>query len=202
MMTKMLKWAAGLLALTLCLGITARADGGVRADIPVTVTLSGDVSQAEVYTVELTANDAASPMPDGAVEGVYALTLKAEETGHILVDFQKPGVYTYTVRQRCGNRPECCYDDRVYCVTVWVTNDDDGGLAAGVTACIDQQTEKQSAVAFDNAYEVIETQAPAAAEITTPKTGDSSHNILWATLMTLSLAGAVVMLCRGKREMQ
>ena len=146
-----------LCVLALCLGavgMTAFAAYEVRAEIPVSITLTGTQPQEEeLFTVELTAAEAACPMPQGAENGVYTMVMKATSKASIVIDFNKLGVYNYTVRQIPGENGDCYYDDSVYNVTAYVTNSETGdGYSLTVVVYRDQETEKLDAITFANRY--------------------------------------------------
>lgn len=171
-MTKLWKRAAWMLCvLAVCvgsLGVPVRAAEAVRAEIPVEITLSGSAPQtAEVYTVELVPEDGTCPMPEGTGSGCYTMDLTGTQSGCLALEFERPGVYCYTLRQRCGDRADCGYDDRAYHLSVYVTNNDSGGYDLSVVAYREQENSKRAAISFENYYAV-----PATAVITAGKTLD------------------------------
>ena len=104
---------------------SAVAEGTVTTDaIPVEVSVVGTAPAVpETYTVTMTPNDAANPMPEGASEGEYALTITGAGTGSIPgMTFTDMGNYTYTIVQQPGSNPlAVSYDSTVYTLNVWVT---------------------------------------------------------------------------------
>lgn len=171
-MTKLWKRAAWMLCvLAVCvgsLGVPVRAAEVVRAEIPVEITLSGSAPQtAEVYTVELVPEDGTCPMPEGTGSGCYTMDLTGAQPGCLALEFERPGVYCYTLRQRCGDRADCGYDDRAYHLSVYVTNDGNGGYDLSVAAYREQESSKRAAISFENYYAI-----PATTVITAGKTLD------------------------------
>lgn len=169
-MNKIIKRAAltlGALALCLCCGLTARAEGPIRAEIPVEIDLSGPVPQeAEVFTLELTAWEQC-PLPQGALDGCYRMELAGKTPGKLVLEFDSPGVYRYHLRQIGGSRADCSYDAREYEITTYVTNSELGGYEVSVVVNQSQQAGKQRTISFVNRY-----AAPASVTLTARKTLD------------------------------
>ncbi len=130
------------------------------------------------------------------VGGEFSFELK-DENGNILqatndadgnilfdtIEYTEIGTYKYTLYEVAGNIDGITYDDTVYTITVTVTDDGNGKLAAKV------QHNGESLV-FNNVYEIP----------STPDTGDFTSNIQWFVLMISSVA--VLMFLKGNRREQ
>jgi len=156
-MKKIMK-RAGLLLLTMVLGImactmTAFADGAPKIKIPVNVNVSGNKpSTAEKFNVVLKAQDAGNPMPEGSAEGVYTAVIDGGSNGVLEMEFQKLGIYKYTIKQEPGASSKGTYDDKVYNLTVYVTNAETGGMESTTILYIDDVNTKYGSVDFANSY--------------------------------------------------
>ena len=153
-----------LWAFVLCigmLGVTAYAAGDpVSATIQVNTAVSGDSPEKpETFTVEMTADQAGAPMPEGTQDGVYTMQLRGAASGKLRLDFDRLGVYRYTVRQLPVDGGDCTLDPGVYHITAYVTLDDQGALQLSVVLTRDGVTDKQEKIEFSNRY-------PSAAQVT------------------------------------
>ena len=72
------------------------------------------------------------------------------------VTYTKPGVYSYTVREKTGKNPGITYDQMTYQVVVYVTDNGDGTLSAEV--------EGPEKVIFNNTYEAKSTDVSVTAK--------------------------------------
>ncbi len=157
-MKKILKGALSVLltvALTVpvfCMVSSAKEAPTVK--IPVTITLTGSKpSAAETLTVVMTPEDAASPMPEGTVDGIYKLaTTGAGNYEMAPMTFNKVGIHDYTIRQEAGSHKRGTYDARIYDMTVFVTNKETGGLETTVVMHLDGVEAKPGKVEFTNSY--------------------------------------------------
>ncbi|MBW3092141.1 hypothetical protein KIH79_04065 [Bifidobacterium sp. 82T10] len=111
-----------------------------------TKTLNGrDLHDGE-FTFVLDAKDDA-PMPRSA-------TATNNADGRIAfgpITYDKPGTYTYTVREQSGDETGVMYDDATYVVTVTVTDHGDGTLSATHTVA-DANGKTVSQPTFVNTY--------------------------------------------------
>lgn len=203
---------AMICSMTMALPAFAAENPGVS--IPVTVSLTGtQPSAAENFTVVLKADDASYPMPEGAEDGVYIMTITGGGTKNFpTMTYSRVSIYTYTIYQTAGTNKKCTYDKTVYSLTVYVTNAEDGsGLETAAVLYPDAQGDKLSGAAFQNEYEVVkptptpETPAiPAASQTPSapPKTGDEATPILYAVLIAVSLGVIVTLLLirKSKKE--
>lgn len=206
MKSSFLKIARTLMALVLCtaalaLPALAEADGlSVRLDAG--ITLEGTLPDpAEIYTIRLTADDSASPMPGGQTGGSYDLEITGAGTASFpAIAYDRLGIYTYTLAQVPGTNPDCTYDARTYSLTVSVVNAESGGLAVEVALREDGKVEKTAMAAFHNAYKVIvPTPAPTTEPGAITPTGVSDHWMYYlsgSAALLVAAAFLVRSLCR------
>lgn len=98
------------------------------------------------------------------------------------IEFDKPGTYKYTVSEIAGNDENVKYDDKVYDVTVKVTDGGKGYLKAEVNA-------ENGSVIFTNLYDE---------NVVFTKTGDDTPLAGALALMIISLTSAGIILVRRK----
>ena len=169
--------------------------------VPVTVSISGKKPRpAEDYTIQLKADDASFPMPEGSDGGVYTMTITGADTKDLpTITYDRVGIYTYTIYQVAGSNKKCTYDGSVYTLTVYVTNAEDGsGLEATAVLRLDPDGDKLSGVKFVNKYKTVRpTPDPVTPE--TPRTGDESNLFLYAGLCAVSM-GMIAVLCLKRKE--
>ena len=198
---------AALLILLIC-GVTmvqpAIAAEPPAVTIPVTISLSGTLpSTAEDFVIMLKADDASYPMPAGAENGTYSMTINgAASRSFPAITYDRVGVYTYTIWQAAGTNPKCTYDDTVYELTVSVTNAEDGsGLEITAVLYPDAQGSKQPVAAFQNQYEVVSTpNTPSTPPTDTPQTNDLSHFPRYLVLAIVSAAVLVGLVLTRKNK--
>lgn len=200
-MKKTLSFMLSLALLVLCfcsLGASAYAYAPSVNEIPVTVELSGTLpSKAEDFTIILQAADSSCPMPEGAKDDVYSMTITGANTRKLpAISYDKVGIYNYTISQAKGSTAKLTYDETKYTLTVQVTNKQDGSDELAVTAIVfpEDSTKKVDGVKFTNVYPTVTpTPAPTAtANPNAPKTGDESNVALYAALALISLAALAV----------
>lgn len=191
------------LAVLLCasLGLTAfAADDPVSVSVPVEVSLSGTLpDKAEDFTVEVEAADASSPMPEGAENGVYSMTVTGAAKTSFTISYDRVGVYEYTVSQVAGSTKDVKYDDTIYKLTVYVTNKEDySGLEVSAVLYPNEETAKDPSAAFLNVYPtVVPSQSPTP---TTPKTGDDFNLSMYVALAAVSAIVIISLAITGRRK--
>ncbi len=197
------------------MSVSTFAADNLEITIPVTVSASGTLPEtAEDFTIKLKADDASNPMPDGADGDEYTMTITGSATKNLpAITYDELGVYTYTIYQVAGNNKKCTYDDKVYSLTVYVTNAEDGsGLEVSAVLYPDTEDDKQACAEFKNQYEVVTptpttvptaTPTPASSKTNTPGTGDNSAAAEYAVIIA-ACAGviAITLLARRKRNNQ
>ena len=187
-MTKMMKRFALVLCLVaLCVGMMSvaalAAYDPVTAEIPVHITLSGTLPETpDTFKVEMTADDPAFPMPEGAVDGVYVMELVGQSSGTLKITYDKLGVYSYTVKQLDIGNGDCYQDTHTYQVTAYVTNNEDyTGFDLAVIVVRDDSTEKRDDIIFENRYanpDYAQIVATKTMDKKTPKDGAFTFELL------------------------
>lgn len=198
---KRLSGAVLCLITSVLLVIPAYAEAeSIKVSLGVELQVTGDVpSTAEPATFELQPVDGA-PMPDSST-----ITVTGAGAGSFSpITYTEPETYDYTLSQRAGNTEGCTYDETVYDVTVQVTTDDAGVLAAAVTVAKEGETAKTGSALFVNQYQVQGStpSGPEHPSQNAPKTGDTARPALWIALGVAALLGLLAILwipCRKRR---
>lgn len=188
-----------LVTVLLCLAATAYAAQTPAAfSLNVAVTQEGRSPQPIAYTVRLTANDPANPMPAGQTGGSYDVTVNGPgEVNFPAITFDHVGKYTYTVRQLKGDAERCEYDESVYTMTVYVQNAEDyASLTATVVFTDSQGGPKPDNNLFHNVY----TPDPAAGSVTPTGVADDWPKYLAGSAVLFAVSGALATQVRRKEE--
>lgn len=160
MRKKHTKFMVALLISIMCLTMIApmaQAAESPKVTIPVSVTLTGAPQlDSEDYEIVVEADDPAYPMPAGSENGVYKLIITGANMVTLpVIEFPSLGIYTYTISQTPGTNDLGNYDDRVYNITVYITNAEDGsGLQSTVIAQQASEEAKLDELEFINDYEI------------------------------------------------
>lgn len=184
-----------LLGAVFCIVLLTQTVFAASLNLPVTIKLKGNVpSVPEKFTVELKADDASYPMPEGAEKGVYSMVIYGADTVKIpAVTYDRVGIYTYTIRQIKGSNPKCTYDNTVYRMKVTVTNSENGEGLSTVTAIHAGSSEdKTDEVVFTNSYRYESSD--------TPQTNDESNFPLDIALAAGSILVLVALFLTRKRK--
>ena len=142
--------------MTVMLGIPAVASA-MEVDIPYQQTFKNDSSEssvADTFDYELTAADAASPVPEGSTDSAYDFSLKGNVSGslNLNITFPKPGYYYYTVRSKVDNpKKGYTYNSKTYTVMVMVVNGSDGLESSAITIK-DSDNTKYDKLVFKTKY--------------------------------------------------
>jgi pilin isopeptide linkage protein len=130
------------------------------AVMEVEAKVTGDQAEDAAFTFKLTAEDAATPMPDSDTVTIHgAGTAKFGP-----ITYNDVGIYTYTVSQQDGQQQGYTYDKTIYHVTVTVIYTDDGKMSAGIFTKKNNERTKSGDIVFN-----IEYHAPKPTEEPTPK---------------------------------
>ena len=131
-------------------------------------------------------------------DGKVISELKTDEKGHVAfpaLTYDAPGTYTYTLRQKKGDKSEITYDEKTYPVTVEVTDNGQGQLVVS-------KKENASGVVFVNTLaDNTSAHDPGKPgekkeEKKLPKTGESSSFLLIGLGFVLVIAAVVVLFTR------
>ncbi|MBQ5950990.1 MAG: hypothetical protein IJL66_02425 [Lachnospiraceae bacterium] len=162
--------------------------------VPVQKRISGDdPGRKDTFVFSMIPEREGDPLPEGAAGGRKDVTIRGEgeaEFGEIT--FSEPGVYRYRVAERDGGIAGYTYDRTEYTVVYTVTEG-----SGGVLTCdrvIVKNLETVNACVFTNEY-----RDPGKG-VTPPRTGDSSHVLLYAFLTGLCAAVILLLLVRRRRE--
>ena len=110
------------------------------------------------------------------------------------------GEYQYRISQNTDKAERFTYDREAYLVTVQVTRQENGTLAANLTAKRGGKQEKADAIRFKNQYDAPKSQNSGSSgshqsTVKAVQTGDTQQPFLW--LMTAVLAaGAIALIAR------
>ena len=184
--------------------LSARAEEKtVTVRIPVSCT--GDHTD-ERFTFELEGG--------GSVyEQVQEKTLELSdgEENSFAVVYNYPGTYHYTVHQKAGTDEQTVYDDTVYQIDVYVTENDAGEKEVYPVMYVKGEMEKREKLEFHNSREVPaspkEPEQPDAVtpvsvpevQRTEPRTGDNSSLTL-CMLVLLTASGTIYMVGRMRKK--
>ncbi|MBR3763166.1 MAG: hypothetical protein IKK57_01270 [Clostridia bacterium] len=154
-MKKCLTLLLAALVATVCM-LPAWAANVVYVSLPVTVRASGDQPDVpEMVAIVLTAEDESAPMPVGADNGVYTMSMQVgSQSAFPDIAYTEPGNYFYTVRQEPGSTGDCVYDAICYAVEVCIAPGDDGIYPVIVVQEFGSSI-KLDGIVFLNAYPVV-----------------------------------------------
>lgn len=134
------------------------------------------------------------------------LSLRDGETGSFSVLYTYPGTYHYTISQEKGTDKKTTYDETVYNVDVYVTEDEDGEMSAEPIIYLNGSNEKKQSASFINIKELdtIKTtgnvETDAIKTTGNVKTGDTSNTAFWIVTLGLSATLMGIMILRMKKK--
>ena len=165
------------------------ADKSVTALIPVSCSAA---NTTETFIYNISAETTEYQQLD-----VTTLKLTDKQDGNFKVTYTLPGKYHYTVKQDKGTDKDTTYDETVYNVDVYVTENDAGEMAAKVVAYVKGNDDKTDKLSFQN-----KKTAPPAATTYRPsvQTGDTYALIGFCVLLLAALCAAVFGLLKMKRS--
>lgn len=137
------------------------------------------------------------------------LELKAGEKGEFSITYTYPGTYHYTVSQTKGTDKYTTYDDTIFNVDVYVTEDENGTLKADPVLYSQGDACKRVELIFKNVRKVPAknktNNVAANKKKTSPKktekgavTGDTSGIMVW--LAVLIVTGGIIIYNMMKRK--
>lgn len=124
-----------------------------------------------------------------------SLSLRDGETGSFSVLYTYPGTYHYTISQEKGTDKKTTYDETVYKVDVYVTEDEDGRMSAEPVIYLNGSSEKKQSASFINTKKLDTNKTPG-----NVKTGDTSNTAFWFATLGLSAMLIGIMILRRKKE--
>lgn len=130
------------------------------------------------------------------------LELKAGEKGTFSISYTYPGTYHYTVSQIKGTDKYTTYDEAVYNVDAYVTENTDGTLIAELVAYRQGDASKKAELLFENSRKVPSTNN-ITNETSNQKekgvvTGDTIEIVVW--LAVLIITGAILIIYMINRK--
>lgn len=147
-----------------------------NATIQAKKVLSGKTLSAGDFTFELEDEDGVKVTAKNLADGQITFS----------VDYDKAGVYTYTLREKAGSAKGVIYDTAAYEITVTVTDDLQGNLEAEVT----YGTADGKEPVFYNTYK----------KPSNPTTGDDTPILLLAGIMFAAASGLVLLLTPRRKK--
>lgn len=165
--------AAAMITMPLMAGSAAAADvsGNVEDEKSVTVEIPVSCNRSgsdETFTYSLETDD-----PDHPENAQYiavdkeTLSLKDGGSGTFNIMIMYPGTYPFKVSQTKGSTSNMTYDDSVYNVTLYVTEDDNGKMSAEPVIYKKGSKTKVDKIEFINKLSTPGNSTPS------PQTGDT-----------------------------
>ena len=124
-----------------------------------------------------------------------SLSLRDGETGHFSVLYTYPGTYHYTLSQEKGTDKKTTYDETVYKVDVYVTEDEDGRMSAEPVIYLNGSSGKKPSAGFRNIKKLDTNKTTGKV-----KTGDRSNTAFWIAASGLSAMLMGIMILKRKKE--
>ena len=124
-----------------------------------------------------------------------SLSLRDGETGRFSVLYTYPGTYHYTLSQEKGTDKKTTYDETVYNVDVYVTEDEDGRMSAEPIIYLNGSNEKKQSAGFRNIRKLDTNKTTG-----NVKTGDRSNAAFWIAASGLSAMLMGIMILKRKKE--
>lgn len=123
------------------------------------------------------------------------LSLRDGETGSFSVLYTYPGTYHYTISQEKGTDKKTTYDETVYNVDVYVTEDEDGKMSAEPVIYLNGSNGKKQSADFRNIKKLDTNKTTG-----NVKTGDTSNTAFWFVTLGLSAMLMGIMILRRKKK--
>lgn len=124
-----------------------------------------------------------------------SLSLRDGEIGIFSVFYTYPGTYHYTLSQEKGTDKKTTYDETVYNVDVYVTEDEDGRMSAEPIIYLNGSNKKKQSAGFRNIKKLDTNKTTG-----NVKTGDMSNTALWIAASGFSAMLMGIMILRRKKE--
>lgn len=124
-----------------------------------------------------------------------SLSLRDGETGRFSILYTYPGTYHYTISQEKGTDEKTTYDETVYNVDVYVTEDENGKMSAEPIIYLNGSNEKKQSAGFRNIKKLDTNKTTG-----NVKTGDRSNAAFWIAASGFSAMLMGIMILRRKKE--
>lgn len=161
------------------------AEKTVKAEIPVSCT-GENTTESFSYHLKAETSEFQTLSAD-------SLSLRDGETGSFSVLYTYPGTYHYTLSQEKGTDRKTAYDETVYNVDVYVTEDEDGRMSAEPVIYLNGSSGKKQSAGFRNIRKLDKTTGNV-------NTGDTSSTAFWIAASGLSTMLMGIMISRRKKE--
>lgn len=181
---RILTYLAAVLMLFSIVPVCA-AEKTVEAEIPVTCT-GENTTESFSYHLKAETSEFQTLSAD-------SLSLRDGETGSFSVLYTYPGTYHYTLSQKKGTDKKTTYDETVYNVDVYVTEDEDGRMSAEPVIYLNGSSGKKQSAGFRNIRKPDRTAGNV-------NTGDTSSTAFWIAASGLSTMLMGIMISRRKKE--
>ena len=158
----------------------------LEVPVPVSCNVTGHPDE-EVYEIVIEKLDKDAPSAKQEL-----VTIKDSGSATFTVVVNEPGTYRYKVYEKAGSDSNINYDDSVYQVTVFVTDDGNGKLQYQIILSNDDAV-KPTAVNFVNSA-----KKPRAPIVATGE--DSTSNTLSAVILLSSGTALLLAVMRKRRE--
>lgn len=181
---RILTYLAAMLMLFSIVPVCA-AEKTVEAEIPVSCT-GENTTESFSYHLKAETSEFQTLSAD-------SLSLRDGETGSFSVLYTYPGTYHYTLSQKKGTDKKTTYDETVYNVDVYVTEDEDGRMSAEPVIYLNGSSGKKQSAGFRNIRKLDKTAGNV-------NTGDTSGTAFWIAASGLSTMLMGIMISRRKKE--
>ena len=181
---RILTYLAAVLMLFSIVPVCA-AEKTVEAEIPVSCT-GENTTESFSYHLKAETSEFQTLSAD-------SLSLRDGETGSFSVLYTNPGTYHYTLSQEKGTDRKTTYDETVYNVDVYVTEDEDGRMSAEPVIYLNGSSGKKQSAGFRNIRKPDRTAGNV-------NTGDTSSTAFWIAASGLSTMLMGIMISRRKKE--
>ena len=181
---RILTYLAAMLMLFSIVPVCA-AEKTVEAEIPVSCT-GENTTESFSYHLKAETSEFQTLSAD-------SLSLRDGETGSFSVLYTCPGTYHYTLSQKKGTDKKTTYDETVYNVDVYVTEDEDGRMSAEPVIYLNGSSGKKQSAGFRNIRKLDKTAGNV-------NTGDTSSTAFWIAASGLSTMLMGIMISRRKKE--
>ena len=181
---RILTYLAAMLMLFSIVPVCA-AEKTVEAEIPVSCT-GENTTESFSYYLKAETSEFQTLSAD-------SLSLRDGETGSFSVLYTYPGTYHYTLSQKKGTDKKTTYDETVYNVDVYVTEDEDGRMSAEPVIYLNGSSGKKQSAGFRNIRKLDKTAGNV-------NTGDTSGTAFWIAASGLSTMLMGIMISRRKKE--
>lgn len=181
---RILTYLAAMLMLFSIVPVCA-AEKTVEAEIPVSCT-GENTTESFSYYLKAETSEFQTLSAD-------SLSLRDGETGSFSVLYTYPGTYHYTLSQKKGTDKKTTYDETVYNVDVYVTEDEDGRMSAEPVIYLNGNSGKKQSASFRNIRKLDKTAGNV-------NTGDTSNTAFWIAASGLSTMLMGIMISRRKKE--